>query len=69
LDLPGWKHAWIEGSRDAERLLQRLPAEEVGCLYLDATGQPVTPEPATAEFSNLRRHFGSIRGAWPVVRE
>ncbi len=69
LDLPRWKQAWIEGSREAERLLQRLPAEEVGCLYLDATGKPVTPDPAAAEFSKLRRHFGSVRGAWPVIRE
>ena len=69
VDLPQWKQAWIEGSRAAQRLLPRLPAEEVGCLYLDARGKPVTPDPAAAEFSTLRRHFGSVRGAWPVIRE
>jgi hypothetical protein len=69
VDLPGWKHTWIEGSREAERLLQHLPAEEVGCLYLEAKGKPVTPDPASAEFPALRRHFGSVRGAWPVIRE
>ena len=69
VDLPRWKQVWIEGSREAERLLQRLPAEEVGCLYLDAKGKPVTPDPAAAELSALRRHFGNIRGAWPVIRE
>jgi hypothetical protein len=69
LDLPKWKKAWIEGSREAQALLQRLPAEEVGCLYLDASGKPVTPDPASAEFPALRRHFGSVRGAWPVIRE
>jgi len=69
LDLQGWKRIWIEASNAAESLLQRLPAEEVGCLYLDAGGKPVTPDPASAEFSTLRRHFGSVRGAWPVIRE
>ena len=48
---------------------QHLPAEEVGCLYLDAGGNPVTPDPASAAFPALRRHFGSVRGAWPVIRE
>ena len=36
---------------------------------IDAKGKPVTPDPASAEFSALRRHFGSVRGAWPVIRE
>ncbi len=69
LDLQRWKQAWIEASREAEHLLERLPAEEVGCLYLDAAGKPVTPDPATAEFTTLRRHFRRVRGAWPVIRE
>ena len=69
LDLPKWKQAWIEASREAQSLLQLLPAEEVGCLYLDTSGKPVTPDPASAEFPALRRHFGSVRGAWPVIRE
>jgi hypothetical protein len=69
VEVPRWKQVWIEASRAAEQLLPRLPAEEVGCLYLDATGKPVTPDPASAEFSALRRHFGSVRGAWPVIRE
>ena len=69
VDLPRWKQAWIDASREAERLLERLPAEEVGCLYLDIEAKPLTPDPASAEFSTLRRHFGSVRGAWPVIRE
>jgi len=69
LDLPQWKQAWIQASREAQRLLQSLPAEEVGCLYLEAGGRPVTPDPAAAEFPALRRHFGSVRGAWPVIRD
>jgi hypothetical protein len=69
LDLQKWKRSWIQSSREAEALLQQLPAEEVGCLYLDAGGKPVTPDPAAKEFPALRRHFGSVRGAWPVIRE
>ena len=67
LDLQAWKRTWLEGSREAEQLLQRLPAEEVGCLYLDANNRPVTPNPDAPEFPKLRRHFGSVRGAWPVI--
>ena len=68
LDLPRWKQTWMAASREAEALLPRLPAEEVGCLYLDANHRPVTPHPGAADFSGLRRHFGSVRGAWPVLR-
>lgn len=69
LDLQAWKKIWMEGTRQAEQLLERLPAEEVGCLYLDAQNRPVTPDPASPEFSQWRRHYGSVRGAWPVIRE
>jgi hypothetical protein len=69
LDLQSWKQTWIEGSREAKSLLQRLPPEEIGCLYLDARGKPVTPDPASEQFATLRRHFGSVRGAWPVIRQ
>ena len=68
LDLQGLKRTWIEASREAQSLLEHLPAEEVGCLYLDAAGKPVTPDPASAGFPALRRHFGTVRGAWPVIR-
>ena len=69
LDLQRLKRQWIEATRQAESLLNRLPAEEVGCLYLDPNGKPVTPDPDSEVFPTLTRHFGSIRGAWPVIRE
>ena len=69
VDLVECKKQWLESVRTAKELFDRLPAEEVGCLYLDAQGKPVTPDPASAEFPALRRHFGSVRGAWPVIRE
>ena len=68
LDLQTWKRIWIEASRGAEKLLEELPAAEVGCLYLDTQNRPVTPDRASPAFPGLRRHFGSVRGAWPVVR-
>jgi hypothetical protein len=68
LDLPRWKQTWMQATRDAESLLPRLPAAEVGCLYLNATGNPVTPNPDAVDFASLHRHYGSVRGAWPVIR-
>jgi hypothetical protein len=68
LDLQQWKQTWIGASHAAETLLKNLPAEEVGCLYLDTGAKPVTPDPASAEFGTLHRHYGSVRGAWPVIR-
>ncbi len=69
VDLVECKKQWLEAVRTAKELFDRLPVEEVGCLYLDAGGKPVTPDPASAAFPTLRRHFGSVRGAWPVIRE
>jgi hypothetical protein len=67
LDLKTLKRQWLSAREAAESLIRRLPAEEIGCLYLDAAGLPVSPDPASAEFPSLRRHFGSLRGAWPSV--
>ena len=61
----GWLHACCE----AESLIAKLPPEEVGCLYLDAAGKPVCPDPASPEFPKLTRHYGSIKGAWPRIVE
>jgi hypothetical protein len=61
------KDKWLQGAAKAEEMILRLPATEVGCLYLKPDFVPVTPDPASAEFPTLIRHYGSIRGAWPVV--
>ena len=64
------KQKLLAAVREAEDLIGRLPAVEVGCLYLDAAGRPVTPDPQAPDFAGLGRHFGSLRGSWPrVVRE
>ena len=65
VDLTECKRQWLEALAGAGALFPKLPPEEVGCLYLDANGEGVTPNPASTEFSRLRRHFGCVRGAWP----
>ena len=69
LDLAGWSREWREATEQALALAVALPAEEVGCLYLNEQNIPVTPDPASPDFAKLRQHFGSVRGAWPVIRE
>ena len=69
VDLVECKKQWLASIHAARALFDQLPAEEVGCFYLDASGKPVTPNPASSEFPTLRRHFGSLRGAWPVIRD
>lgn len=59
------KQKLLGAVRAAEELVSRLPADDLGCLYLDATGKVVTPDPAAAEFATLTRHFGCMRGSWP----
>lgn len=67
LDIKTLKRQWLDARQAAEALIRRLPAEEIGCLYLDKAGIPVPPDPASPEFALLIRHFGSLRGAWPSV--
>jgi hypothetical protein len=67
VDLRALKNHWLEARERARKLFDQLPAEELGCLYIDETGKPVTPIPSSSEFPRLVRHFGSIRGAWPQV--
>jgi hypothetical protein len=54
------------GGRRGFILAARLqPARSTG--YLDAGNTPVTADPDSAGFSALKRHFGSVRGAWPKI--
>ena len=63
------KERWLEASTAALELIARLPPGEVGCLYLDAAGKPVCPDPGSPEFARLTRHIGSVKGAWPRIVE
>jgi hypothetical protein len=67
VDLKELKVRWLAARERAEQLFERLPAEELGCLYLDRDNKPVTPDPDSPEFAELKRHFGSVRGAWPRI--
>ncbi len=69
LKLTDLKIIWLQAADEATALFDRLPAEEMGCLYLDAAGKAVTPNPDTPDFNRLTRHFGSVRGAWPRLTE
>jgi hypothetical protein len=65
--LPQLKEQWLAAATAALELITRLPLDEVGCLYLDAAGKPVSPDPNSPEFPKLTRHFGSVKWAWPRV--
>ncbi len=65
VDLRELKQQWLAARIQAERLFEQLPAEELGCLYLNSQREPVTPDPTNADFLKLTRHLGSVRGAWP----
>jgi len=67
VDLVECKRQWMQALAEANTFFLKLPPAEIGCLYLDAEGEAVTPDPAAPGFSQLRRHFGSVRGAWPAV--
>lgn len=69
VDWVACKKEWLEMTRHANAFFDRLPADEIGCLYLNAQNHPITPDPASADFSKWRRHYGSVRGAWPVLRK
>lgn len=69
LDPVECKRQWVQALAEAKALFNKLPPEEVGCLYLKADNQAVTPDPSVPEFSKLRRHHGSVRGAWPAIAE
>lgn len=69
VDLVQMRRDWLGMVTEAEALLEKLPPAEMGCLYLDATGKPVCPDPASPEFAKLTRHYGSIKGAWPRIVE
>jgi hypothetical protein len=63
------KPQWLSALAEARELISKLPPEELGCLYLDPKGQPVTPDPQAPDFKKLTRHYGSVKGAWPRIVE
>lgn len=69
IDLAANKQRWMEAVHQARELVARMPAAELGCLYLNPAGKPVCPDPDSPEFPKLIRHHGSVKGAWPRIVE
>lgn len=67
MNLVTMKQKWLTAMERARSLDASLPPDEIGCLYLGADHNPVTPDPSSDSFSLLTRHRGSVRGAWPTV--
>ncbi|MBI4024785.1 MAG: nucleotidyl transferase AbiEii/AbiGii toxin family protein [Verrucomicrobia bacterium] len=67
--LPDLKQEWLTAVALAKELIPKLPARDMGCLYLDANGEPFTPDPSAPNFLRFRRHFGCLKGAWPEFLE
>jgi len=69
VDFPSMRRRWNQAAEEALALFELLPVTERGCLYLDASGKPVCPDPTAAGFAQLTRHYGSVKGAWPCIVE
>ncbi len=67
LDLKALKIVWLKSLEQAKRLVETLPLEDIGCLYLDHEQTPVTPVPGNDSFKALQKHWGSVFGAWPKM--
>jgi len=69
VDLRANKQIWLEALAEARALIEKLPIDELGCLYLNNKGEPVCPKLDSPDFTKLTRHFGSVKGAWPRIIE
>lgn len=68
LSLPDLKARWSHAIEEGRHLVEKLPAAEIGCLYLNpATKSPVSPHPGSQEMNHLIRHRGSVGGSWPQI--
>ena len=63
------KQRWLAALEQARKLVTELPPDEIGCLYLDQSQNPVTPIPSSDEFRSMTRRQGCVRGAWPTVSD
>jgi hypothetical protein len=59
------KDKWLVASGAANALFPKLPPSELGCLYVDESGRPVTPNLDVPDFGKLRRHFATPGGTNP----
>ena len=66
-DLKTLKKQWLQAQEAAKELVSALPSEDLGCLYLNDALEPTTPLPNDDSFHTLRRHLGTVSGAWPTM--
>lgn len=60
------KMMWLEILDQTSKLTELFPAEDLGCVYLDDSGQAVEcPDPS--QLASYKKHFGSAGGSWPKV--
>ncbi len=62
-DFVAMKTRWRERVEAARELVENLPVEQVGALYLDARDQPVDPR----RVADARVHYASLGGSVPQI--
>ena len=63
------KSQWLAMLKETEDALTQLPAQELGCLYVDSKGEPLRSFDRRNS-KDMHRHLGTIGGSWPqLVRE
>lgn len=67
VDPVAMKLTLLAGVAEARDLFPRLPADQVGHLYLDGQGQVCRPDPEGVRSGNLVLQGASLGGAWPAV--
>jgi len=60
------KEEWLTLLVETEEALLTLPAQDLGCIYLDQKAE-VVRAPAPGNLDKMQRHFGSVGGSWPRV--
>jgi hypothetical protein len=64
LDILTLSARWREAIAAAKQLVAALPAEQIGCAFLDQTGTPTAPIPGALD---QLTHRGTVGGAWPRI--
>lgn len=62
------RETWESIKEESLELFNKLPADEIGCAYLDPKSKKtVLPDPSHRDFEKLIRHYGSNYGTWPSI--
>lgn len=67
-DLPKLSEKWSRALNEGRYLVDHLPPDDLGCLYLDpVTRQPVSASLDEGELCNLTRLYATLGGVWPQL--